>query len=79
MGEWNNNIQIFIDKSIIEVSKSKEELDILDFYWFRSFLDDFDFVVGHGEPRRRKNISEIFYQLRIKFIFLSFYIKSSFP
>ena len=34
-------------------------------------------VVGYGETRRRKDVSQIFYQLRVKFAFLCFGIKTS--
>jgi len=40
-------------------------------------LNNLYLVVGHGETRRRKNVSQILYQLRVKFIFLYFGIKTS--
>jgi len=40
-------------------------------------LDNLYFVIGHGKTRRRKDISQILYQLRVKFTFLCFNIKTS--
>jgi len=40
-------------------------------------LNNLYFVVRHGKARRRKDISQILYQLEMKFIFLYFDIKAS--
>jgi len=40
-------------------------------------LNNLYFVVGHGKARRRKDISQIFYQLGVEFTFLCFGIKTS--
>jgi len=40
-------------------------------------LNNLYLVVGHGEARRRKNVSQILYQLGVKFTFLCFGIKVS--
>jgi len=40
-------------------------------------LNNLYFVVGHGKARRRKNVSQILYQLEVEFVFLCFGIKTS--
>jgi len=40
-------------------------------------LNNLYLVIGHGEARRRKDISQILYRLRVKFAFLCFGIKTS--
>jgi len=52
-------------------------LNILDFLGFWPVLNNLYLVVRHGEARRRKNISQILYQLGVEFIFLCFGIKTS--
>jgi len=46
---------------VIKISKTQEELDILDFLGLWPVLDDLDFVIEHGKARRRKDISQILY------------------
>ena len=38
-------------------------------------MNNLHFVIGHSKARRGKNIFQILYQLRVKFIFLYFGIK----
>jgi len=52
-------------------------LNILDFLGFQPVLNNLYFVIGHGEARRRKDVSQILYQLRVEFAFLCFGIKTS--
>ena len=52
-------------------------MNILDFLGFWPVLNNLYLVVGHGEARRRKDISQILYQLRVEFAFLCFGIKTS--
>ena len=52
-------------------------MNVLDFLRFWPVLNNLYFVVGHGEAKRRKDVSQILYQLRVKFIFLCFGIKTS--
>jgi len=40
-------------------------------------LNNLYFVVRHSEARRRKDVSQILYRLRVKFAFLCFGIKAS--
>ena len=52
-------------------------MNILDFLEFQLVLNNLYFVVGHGKARRRKDVFQILYQLRVKFAFLCFGIKTS--
>jgi len=52
-------------------------LNILDFLGFWSVLNNLYFVIGHGKARRRKDVSQILYQLQVEFTFLYFGIKTS--
>jgi len=52
-------------------------LNILDFLGFWLVLNNLYFVIRHGEARRRKDISQILYQLGVEFAFLCFGIKTS--
>jgi len=52
-------------------------LNILDFLGFWPVLNNLHFVIRHGKARRRKDIFQILYQLRVEFAFLCFGIKTS--
>ena len=52
-------------------------MNILDFFGFQPVLNNLYLVVRHGKARRRKDVSQILYQLRVKFAFLCFGIKTS--
>ena len=52
-------------------------MNVLDFLGFWPVLNNLYFVIGHGKARRRKDISQIFYRLRVEFTFLCFGIKTS--
>ena len=52
-------------------------MNILHFIRFQPVLNNLYFVIGHGKTRRRKDIFQILYQLRVKFTFLYFGIKTS--
>ena len=54
----------------IEVGKTKEGLNVLDFVWFRPILDDLDFVGGHSQAVRREHISEVFTGSDVQFAFI---------
>jgi len=52
-------------------------LNVLNFLEFQLVLNNLYFVVGHGKARRRKDVSQILYQLRVEFAFFCFGIKTS--
>ena len=77
ISQQNDNIQVVKDKLVIKVCKIQEELDVLDFLGLQPVLNNLYFIVRHGKIKRRKNVSQILYQLRVKLIFLCFGIKAS--
>jgi len=52
-------------------------LNILDFLRLQPVLNNLYFVVRHGKARREQDVFQILYQLRVKFTFLCFNIKTS--
>ena len=52
-------------------------MNILDFLGFQPVLNNLYFVVRHSKARRRKDVSQILYQLGVEFAFLCFGIKTS--
>ena len=52
-------------------------MNILNFLGLQQVLNNLNFIVRHSKARRRKDISQILYQLRVEFIFLYFSIKTS--
>ena len=52
-------------------------MNILDFHGLWPVLNNLYFIIRHDKTRRRKNIFQILYQLKVEFIFLCFGIKTS--
>ena len=52
-------------------------MNILNFIGLQLVLNNLNLVIRHSKARKRKDISQILYQLRVKFIFLCFGIKAS--
>ena len=52
-------------------------MNILDFLGLQPVLNNIDFVIEHSKTRKRKDVSQIFYQLRVEFAFFCFSIKVS--
>jgi hypothetical protein len=53
MHQWNCEIREVKDETPIEVGKSKEGLNILDFSWFGPIQNSFDFIDVHRKSVRR--------------------------
>src|SRR5882724_7679744 len=60
MHKWNSDFGISINEMKVEIGKTEEGLDILDFPGFQPVLDDLDFVWGHGEAFWGQHVSEVF-------------------
>ena len=58
--EWDSDGRISINKSLVEVRKTKEGLDVMDFARFRPILNAFDFVISHGETLGQEHVTEVF-------------------
>ena len=54
----------------VEVSDTKEGLNVLDFAWFRPILDNLNFVGGHSQAVGREHIPEVFTGSDVKFTFI---------
>jgi len=52
-------------------------LNVLDFLGFQPVLNNLYLVIGHDKARRREDVSQILYQLRVEFTLLCFGIKTS--
>ena len=52
-------------------------MNIFHFLQLWPVLNNLYFVIRHNKARKKKNVSQIFYQLRVKFAFLCFSIKTS--
>ena len=57
MGEWNGDFGVFWNKTLIEIGKAQEGLDVFDLWGFRPILNDLDFVRGHSEATWREDIA----------------------
>ena len=53
MHEWNCDIRVVKNESPVKICESRKGLNVLDFSWFRPFLDGLDLVIGHGETSQR--------------------------
>src|SRR5882724_7379182 len=58
--KWNGDFGISVNEMMVEIGKTKERLNVLDFPGFWPVLDDLDFVWGHGEAFWGQHVSEIF-------------------
>ena len=68
--EWNSDSWVTIDETMIEVGETKEGLNVLDFTWFWSILDNLNFVLGHSQAVGREHISKVFTGSDVKFPFI---------
>src|SRR5882672_4488147 len=60
MHKQNCDFGISVNETTVEVGKTEEGLNILDFLRFGPILDNMDLVQGHGEAFGRQHVSEVF-------------------
>src|SRR5882672_10695544 len=60
MHKRNCDFRISVNEMTVEIGKTEEGLNILDFLRFRPILDNLDLVWGHGEAFWRQHVSEVF-------------------
>ena len=60
MHKQDCDFRISINEMTVEIGKTEEGLNILDFLGFWPVLDDLDFVWGHGEAFQGQHVSKIF-------------------
>jgi len=53
VGERNNNVRVIMNEATVEVGKSEERLDVLDFVGFWPVLNSLDLLWRHGEALQR--------------------------
>jgi hypothetical protein len=70
-GERDGDVGVVVNEASIEVREPEERLNVLDFSWFRPFLNCLDFIVGHSESVGRQNVTEIFHGVRMEFALVS--------
>jgi len=56
-GKQEDDVRVMVDKSLVEVGKSKEGLNVLNFSGLRPILDDFDLGLVHSQTVWRKDKS----------------------
>jgi len=79
MGEWASDIQVIVDKVMIEVSETEEGLDVFDLPQFGPFSNDFDLVFGHHQAFSIQDVAKEFYQILVPFTFVCFSEEAVFP
>ena len=57
--EGTNDVGVVVDESMVEVCKSKEGLNVLNFPQFRPIGDGLNFLRGHGESIGRETETEV--------------------
>ena len=46
MGERDSNVQVIVDKAMIEIIETKEGLNVFNLPRLRPFVNNLDFVIG---------------------------------
>ena len=67
--EGNNNVRVIMDETTIEVSKTKERLNVFNFPGLRPVKDSLYFAWGHGETGRGNDISKVFNKCEMEITF----------
>ena len=65
-GEGNGDVGVSRDETTIEVGKTEEGLDVLDFPRSWPVQDNLDFVFRHTESVRGENVSEVLHGVRVE-------------
>ena len=55
---------------MIEVGKTEEGLNVLDFMWFRPILHNLDFIGDHSQAVWREHVSKVFAGSDVEFAFI---------
>ena len=59
-----------MNKSAVEIGKTQEQLNILDFPRFGPILDDFDLIIVHSESAWGQDIAKILHCVLVKGAFV---------
>ncbi|KIN94366.1 hypothetical protein M404DRAFT_168524 [Pisolithus tinctorius Marx 270] len=74
--EWNDNVEVVINESSVEICKTKERLDVSHLPRLRPVTDCLNLLSGHGETRGRKNITKVLDGVGVKLTLLWLGIKA---
>ena len=75
VNQWLSDVGIIGDKSLVEVGKAEERLNVFDFCWSRPFCYTIELYGIHGELSRSDDHSEIFYLRSCKGTFFQLQVK----
>ena len=69
MSEGDNNVRVIMDETTVEVSKTKERLNVFNFPGLRPVKDSLYFAWGHSETSRGNDVSKIFNRCEMEITF----------
>jgi hypothetical protein len=69
--ERNSDVGEIVNETAVKVSESEEGLNIFDFTRLGPVQDGLDFILGHGEAFRRKDVAEEFDGVGVELAFVS--------
>jgi len=72
VGERNNNVGVIMNEAMVEVGKSEERLDVLDFAGFWPVLNSLDLLQRHGEALQREAVAQVFHRSRVELALFRF-------
>lgn len=75
-GEWNDDVGVPINETLVKVTETQKELNILDILGFWPVQDCLDFVRGHLEALRTEDVTEIFNSIKMILTFVCVSVKS---
>src|SRR6267154_1174757 len=67
----NHDVGIVVDEATIEISETKEGLNVLNLLRFRPILNNLYLVLSHFETIRRENITKILNRVGVEFALVS--------
>ena len=67
--EGNDNVRVIMDEKMIEISKTKERLNVFNFPGLRPVKDSLYLAWGHGETGRGNDISKVFDRCEMEITF----------
>ena len=70
--EWDHNVQVIIDKAMIEIGKAEEGLNVLHFLRLGPVANDIDFILSHRQASGRETIAQVLSGVHMEFTFLGF-------
>ena len=66
MGEGNHNVGVLMDEVVVEVHKTKEGLNVLNYTRFGPILDSLNLLHRHRESGGREDIAQILHSVSME-------------